>query len=223
MLLSQPLISAFQLHSGERNTVNVQGWILKFKKSHSFLFPLWLISFRISGERSCFCASGLFLVASSAAAWRCRRRRFSTLMKVTAAFVSGSLRSVMLFIYLCARFSSLFLPFCAVNLSFGEVAGRNDFLIKWPRSTCVYRLLSLLKYWSSFVLGFIESEDRLVAWKGVASLCLLICQTSIQHSELTQMWCKRSRQTNGQRGPEILSGAGVCLIDMIGIGKGWLN
>lgn len=76
MLLSRPLISAFRLHSGERNTVNVQGWILKFKKWRSFLFPLWLISFRISGERSCFCASGLFLVASSAAAWRCRRGDF---------------------------------------------------------------------------------------------------------------------------------------------------
>lgn len=32
MLLSQPLISAFQFQSGERNSVNVQGWILRFKK-----------------------------------------------------------------------------------------------------------------------------------------------------------------------------------------------
>lgn len=104
-----------------------------------------------------------------------------------------------------------------------ELLGETTFLLNDPGSTCVYWSPSLPKYWSSFVLAIIESEDRLVAWKGVASLCLLICQTSIQYSELTQMWCKRSGQTNGEKGPEFLSGAGVCLIDMIGIGNAWPN
>lgn len=140
MLLSQPLISAFQFHCGERNTVNVQGWILKYEKLLLVLLA-WLICSMISGGRSCL----LCLRAGSRCIFCCsskmQARLLQELMKVTAAFVSGSLWSVLpLFTYLFTPFSS-----CSLWLEseFVGVLWKNSFLIR------NFVLLNLMIVWSS--------------------------------------------------------------------------
>lgn len=107
MLLSQPLISALQFHSEERNPVNVQGWILKLKKLDLPLFLLWLIRSGASWDRSCFSASGLGPVASSAVTWRRRQGYFQSWQRSQQLL---SLGSVMQFIYLFPQSSLFLLP-----------------------------------------------------------------------------------------------------------------
>ncbi len=183
MLLSQPLISAFQL--GERNTVNVQGWILKLKK----LDCLYSSSDSSPSESqetiAAFVPQGRVLLH--------RLLRLEEAGEATLGADEGhssfclrkSVKCIAVYLFI-----NLLLIVLSASVYWIEVCWsclENLFPIKWPRSTCLYWLMSLAKdrgflhYWIS----------------GLAGCVFIFIHLPNFHSrQFTPLWSNSFRQTN---------------------------
>lgn len=149
MLLSRPLISAFQFQ--ERNTINVQGWILKFKMCDFLYFSSDSSASDSQEAVAAFVPQGrvllhrlLQLEEASAATLGADEGRSSFCLRK-----SVKCNAVYLFIHsvLIVLSVSVYRIWVCWSCSLEKL-----FPVKWPGSTCLYRLMSLAKYWgfSSF-------------------------------------------------------------------------
>lgn len=129
------------------------------------LFVFWLIRFWISGERRCLraCRPGFRCIV-------CCDLKKPACLEVTAAFVSGSLWSV--FIYLSACFSP---SLCLCVVKFVRVA--SHFMTRVNLFALIHVICKIVFLY----LDVIECEERPAARQELWP-CLVICQISIEDS-----------------------------------------